>query len=297
MSIGWLRQPERGSRILVRFMIWMALSVGRSAARAVLFPICAYYLLFSREARSAIQPYLARILGRRVGSRDIFRQYHCFACTILDRVYFLAGHHTQFQITLQGVQSLKDRLVKGQGCLLLGCHMGSFEVVRAIGIAEHIEIKTLMYEQNALMMRDIFSALNPTIAETVIPSGFPDTMLRVKECLDRGGLVGIMADRLVRQEKAVVCKFLGKTAAFPRVPIWLASVLKVPTILFFGLYRGSNRYEVHFEFFAEEITIDSERRDQQLQEWTQRYVDRLEHHCRLAPDNWFNFYDFWGEQG
>ena len=28
----------------------------------------------------------------------------------------------------------------------------------------------------------------------------------------------------------------------------------------------------------------------------QRYADRLEHYCRLATDNWFNFYDFWEEQ-
>jgi predicted LPLAT superfamily acyltransferase len=25
----------------------------------------------------------------------------------------------------------------------------------------------------------------------------------------------------------------------------------------------------------------------------QRYVTRLEFHCRRAPYNWFNFYDFW----
>jgi predicted LPLAT superfamily acyltransferase len=23
------------------------------------------------------------------------------------------------------------------------------------------------------------------------------------------------------------------------------------------------------------------------------YVARIEHHCRNAPYNWFNFYDFW----
>jgi predicted LPLAT superfamily acyltransferase len=57
----------------------------------------------------------------------------------------------------------------------------------------------------------------------------------------------------------------------------LASVLKTPVILFFGLCRGGVRYEVHFELFAEE-------------------VHRLEHYCRLAADNWFNFYDFLEEQ-
>jgi len=25
-----------------------------------------------------------------------------------------------------------------------------------------------------------------------------------------------------------------------------------------------------------------------------RYIARLEHNCRAAPFNWFNFYDFWG---
>jgi predicted LPLAT superfamily acyltransferase len=79
--------------------------------------------------------------------------------------------------------------------------------------------------------------------------------------------------------------------------MWLASILKVPVILFFGLYRGGNRYEVHFELFADEVTIDRQHRNREIQHWTQRYTDRLEHYCRLAADNWFNFYDFWEEQG
>jgi predicted LPLAT superfamily acyltransferase len=50
------------------------------------------------------------------------------------------------------------------------------------------------------------------------------------------------------------------------------------------------------QLFAEEVTIDRRYRDQEVQQWTQRYADRLEHYCRLAADNWFNFYDFWEEQ-
>jgi len=29
----------------------------------------------------------------------------------------------------------------------------------------------------------------------------------------------------------------------------------------------------------------------------QRYADRLAHYARLAPYNWFNFYDYWEEDG
>lgn len=278
-------------------MIWMALSVGRPAARALLYPICAYYLVRSRRTRRAIRPYLIRALGRPIGWRDLFGQYHCFASTLLDRVYLLAGQYGRFDIDIRGLDVLKDRLARGRGCLLLGSHLGSFEVVRAIGLARRdVEIKVLMYEQNTPLIRDILRDLNPAVADAVIQAGSPDTMLRVKECLDRGGVVGILADRLLTQDQATPCTFFGKLARFPAGTMWLASILKAPVILFFGLYRGENRYEVHFELFADEVTIDRQHRDREIQQWTQRYADRLEHYGRLAADNWFNFYDFWEEQ-
>jgi predicted LPLAT superfamily acyltransferase len=297
VSVGWLRQRERGSRIAWQFMIWMALSVGRPAARALLYPICVYYLIFSSQSRRAIRPYLIRALGRPINWRDLYRQYHCFASTLLDRVYLLAGQGNRFNIDIQGLDVLKARLARGQGCILLGSHLGSFEIARALGLTQQdIEIKVLMHEQNTPMIRDFFRDLNPEVADTVIQAGSPSTMLRVKECLDGGGMVGILADRLVKQDQATPCKFFGELARFPAGTMWLASIVKVPVILFFGLYRGGKRYEVHFELFAEEVTIDRRHRDQEVQQWTQRYADRLEHYCRLAADNWFNFYDFWEEQ-
>jgi predicted LPLAT superfamily acyltransferase len=278
-------------------MIWMALFVGRPATRAFLYPICVYYLIFSKQACRAIRPYLIRALGGPISRRDLYRQYHCFASTLLDRVYLLAGQGSHFDIDIRGLDVLKDRVARGQGCILLGSHLGSFEIVRAIGLTQQdVEIKVLMYEQHTPMIRDLFRDLNPAVADAVIQTGSPNSMLRVKECLDRGGVVGILADRLLKQDQATACTFFGKLARFPAGTMWLASILKVPVILFFGLYRGGNRYEVHFELFAEEVTIDRRHRDREVQRWTQRYADRLEHHCRLAADNWFNFYDFWEEQ-
>ena len=278
-------------------MMWMALSVGRPAARALLYPVCVYYLVFSRQARRAIRPFLTRALGRPIGWRDLYRQYHCFASTILDRFYLLAGQYRRFDIDIRGSELLKERLARGRGCILLGSHLGSFEIVRAIGLSQpDLEIKVLMYEQNAPMIHNLFRDLNLPVAETVIQAGSPDTMLRVKECLDRGGIVGILGDRFLKRDQTTACKFFGTLAEFPAGTMRLLNIAKSPMMLFFGLYRGGNRYDVHFELFAEEVTIDRQHRDREIQQWTQRYADRLEHYCRLAADNWFNFYDFWGEQ-
>jgi predicted LPLAT superfamily acyltransferase len=73
----------------------------------------------------------------------------------------------------------------------------------------------------------------------------------------------------------------------------LTALVHCPVVLFFGIYRGGNRYEIYFENFAAEINLDRERRAGEIQSWMQRYAARLEYYARLAPYNWFNFYPFW----
>jgi predicted LPLAT superfamily acyltransferase len=83
-------------------------------------------------------------------------------------------------------------------------------------------------------------------------------------------------------------------ARFPAGPYRLAMALEAPIVLFFGLYRGANRYHILLEVLAD-ATAASWRSGPTAGQWVERYVRRLEHHARSAPYNWFNFYDFWNE--
>ncbi len=280
----------------MRLMAWVAQTLGRSVARALLYPICVYFLLGSGTTRRAIGRFRERTLGRPADWHELFRHYHAFASTILDRMYFLAARFDLFEIEMHGLEVLDRELAKGRGCILLGSHLGSFEAVRALGLSRReLEIRVVMDEQNAPLAREMIRELNPTVAQTVIQVGSVETMLQVKECLDKGGMVGIMGDRVMPNDQTVRCTFLGSEAQFPTGAIRLAHVVRSPVILFFGLYGGGNRYEVHLEFFSDEVRFSSEQRPTDLKLWTQRYADRLETVCRRAPDNWFNFYDFWDD--
>jgi predicted LPLAT superfamily acyltransferase len=294
MTVAWKAQQELGNRRIIRLMAWVALSWGRPFARALLYPICLYYLCRRNAAQRALRTYYARTLGRSPGWQDLFHHYHCFASTILDRLYFLRGHFDQFTITITGAETLNRALTGGRGCLLLGSHLGSFEVVRAVGLArEDIDIKVLMDEENAPLMRAFFREVNPAVADNVLQVGRLDTMLRVQECLDGGGIIGLMGDRLISKGQAVNCEFLGATAPFPSGTMRLAHAVRAPVVLFFGLYRGGNRYQVHLELLSDRVHLSPARREDDIRRWTQRYADRLAHYSRQAPDNWFNFYDFW----
>jgi len=294
MSQHWLSKPERGSKSLMRLMAWLALSMGRTPTRLLLHPICFYFFISSRATHKVLRKYFQRVLGRKTGLRDIYRHYHSFASTILDRIYFASGRYDLFDIEQHGTKIIRDCAERHQGCILLGSHLGSFEAMRSMGvIMGNLPIRVLMYEENAEKMRQITREICPEMADTIISIGPPESMLQVKEYLDEGGMVGILGDRVVSNDKAVKCNFLGHSAMFPVGPILLAATLKVPVVLCFGLYLGANRYQLHLELLGDRIQVSRENRASDLQYWVQQYASRLEHYCRKAPYNWFNFYDYW----
>ena len=53
MSGAWLEQRERGSLAAMRLITWITLTLGRRIGRALLYPICLYFIVFSPRASSA----------------------------------------------------------------------------------------------------------------------------------------------------------------------------------------------------------------------------------------------------
>jgi predicted LPLAT superfamily acyltransferase len=292
MSQGWLEQRERSTVAAVRLLVWVALALGRRAGRALLHPICLYYLAFSLRARRASRQYLARALGRVPTLSDVFRHYYTFASVALDRVFFLKGRFAQFDVSIEGEDILRDALAAGEGCLLIGAHIGSFEALRALGRDKAVRVNLVMYEDNARNVIAVSKAIDPTLAEAVIPLGSLDSMLRVAQRLERGEWIGVLGDRALDREGMVMAPFFGGLAGFPASPFRIAGMLRRPVVLMVGLYLGGNRYHLHFERLIAQDEFAQRDRDA-VERWVQRYAERLEHHCRKAPYNWFNFYDFW----
>jgi predicted LPLAT superfamily acyltransferase len=294
MSLHWIKQRERGSVLAMKLISWIAFTFGRRVSRLLLYPICLYYMLFARAGVRASRLYLTRVFGRPPTWSEVFQHHFVFASVLLDRAFVLSGRQPELDISEQNRSLVYNLADQGRGCLLLGAHMGSFDVTRKVG-QEHrrIEVNMMMYEENARKFNTVIESIGGRNRMKVIRIGEVDSLIRAKDRLDRGEWVGILADRAVDSDRLIRVPFLGETATFPAGPFLVASALKVPVVMFFCLYLGGNRYKEHFELFAEEITLNRSTREADLQNWVRRYAERLEHYCRLAPYNWFNFYDFW----
>lgn len=286
---GWTRNPERGSPGLVRFMAWLSVAVGRAASRIPLQLIILYFFATSPAARRHSRAYLRRCLGREPTFAERYRVFASFSTTIHDRVFFLKDRYDDFEVVVHGAE-----LLAGGGKLLMGAHIGSFEAMRATGRHHgHRKVSMAMYEENARRLNAVLAAINPHALADIVPLGHLDSMLALRARLEAGDLVGVLADRTLGDEPVVRIPFLGEPAAFPTGPMRMAAALRQPVFLMVGLYRGGNRYEVRFEPLADFSGGERADRDARVRAAIEAYVARLEHYCRAAPDNWFNFHDFW----
>ena len=129
----WVNRPERSNRLALRMIVWVALTLGRAAARALLYPICIYFLIFSPASLAASKKYLRKVLPRQPHLMDAFRHCHTFAACLLDRVFLFNDQYARFDVRVHGEDLLAEMIARDEGCFLLGAHMGSFEIIRALG--------------------------------------------------------------------------------------------------------------------------------------------------------------------
>jgi predicted LPLAT superfamily acyltransferase len=290
----WLSVAERGSVFGITFFVWLSTAFGRAPARFVLRFVVLYYVLFHASLRRVSADYWLRVCGG-VSFARIYAHVLRFAETALDRAFIVSGKHRYFRVTRTGSEHLQDLVARKRGAILLGAHLGSFEAMRVNADLHGFRINFLGYFKNARMLNAALGKIDPAATSRLIAiePAQVDFVLRVKERIEQGECVAIMGDRVGADGRAVSVDFFGAKADFPTGPYLLASILKCPIYLTFGLYRAPDRYDLFCEPFDLTPNVPRGDRDEALRGYAQKFAARLEHFVRMAPDNWFNFYDFW----
>ena len=291
----WRSHRERSTPFMVRLIVWLARHLPRKAVRPFLYPIVGYFLITSPAARAASADYLRRVCDREPRWVDHWRHFFFFASCTLDRIFLLSRRHAELDVAVDRPEEVRAAVARGNGCLLFVAHFGSAESLRLIGEQRQLPLSILLDRQHGRMLMELLEKLNPELAGSVIDASQrgPQLVLNLKEALQSGRMVGIMADRALASDRGVEVEILGGRARLPVGPWQLAHALQVPVVLGFGVYHGGNRYTAHFELFCESLRLPRDGREAAITDHAQRYARRLEHHVRRAPYNWFNFYEYW----
>jgi predicted LPLAT superfamily acyltransferase len=297
MSKQWQEQREHGNPFLLNLLMWIALNLGRRVIVALLYPIVFYYFLVATKARYASRLFLTRALQRAPQWWEIYRHLFVFAVVSIDRIYFLAGRGAYFDVRSYGQELVNG--YKERGCILLTSHLGSAEALRVTGVRdEALSIQILLDIQHNANALNLIQRLDPELASNMIDARTPGPtlVLKLSEAIEKGNLVGIMADRCAQGERTMAVEFLGKNAKFPQGVWQLASLLRAPVVACFGIYRGGRRYDLHFELISEQLGSNRADRPPAIAAGMSLYCTHLENFARTYPYNWFNFYDFWQDE-
>jgi predicted LPLAT superfamily acyltransferase len=304
----WSRLAERGSLLGLKTVFACYRLLGAKAARVLLYPIVAYFFLTGSKARAASLDYLQRVNRLRGGARpepgwrESFRHMLAFGQSGLDKLAAWMGGVSEVgepQVDFPNRPLFEQLLASGRGAVLIGAHLGNLEMTRALAVNERrVKVNAVVYTDHAERFNTLLRQANADFAVNLLQVSRlgPETAIMLKEKIDQGELVVIVGDRTPAagegQSRVSHIDFLGSPAPFAQGPFILASLLDCPVYLFFCL-READGYQIHIESFAERIELPRAQRQQRLEAYMQAYARRLEHYCLQAPDQWFNFYDFW----
>jgi predicted LPLAT superfamily acyltransferase len=293
---AWLARRERGSRLGIRAMMLATRVLGRRGGRALLRVIMLYFTLFAPAARRASRRWYERVTGRS----SFWTAYLlCFAEVAYDRLFLVRGELDHFEIEHDGTELLREAVSSGRGAILLGAHFGSFEAMRAAARDASLPINILAHNDNARMIAAFLDEVSGGQSKVRVIEIDPQArtyILEVQRCIANGELVAVLGDRLGLSDRSATVEFFGAPARFPTGPYIMASVLRCPVLLVFATYRSPRRYSLYCEQLAERVELPRKTREQATVAYVERYAQRLEHFARAAPDNWFNFFEFWSDE-
>jgi predicted LPLAT superfamily acyltransferase len=298
----WSDLRERGTILGMRVVLVARWLLGRRLCHALLYLIVGYFYLTDPKRRFYTRQYLARIRRLRgesePGWRDGLRLHVSFAEKMLDTVMAWQDPRRAGAFTTIGAELIEQRRDAGAGGLLIVSHLGNAELCRP-ALTERFgrEISILVHTKHALQYNELVArACRSAPARMIqVTETSPATAIDLQERIERGEWIAIAGDRTpVTGDgmRTAAVPFLGELARFPQGPYLLAAVIGCPVYLLFCLRDGIG-HRVIFEPFADRIVLPRRDKAAALTALAARYAARLEHHCLQAPEQWYNFFDFW----
>ena len=219
----------------------------------------------------------------------------------MDRALFWQNRFDRFKLDITGREHIVRLNETKTGALLVGAHMGNMDVLRALSIDRNLNLHVIMHRGNAVKINRLMERLGQHSSVNIIEMvpGDMNTIFELKSKLEQGDMVALLGDRPAPtgKDRTRNIPFLGHDAPIPESVWILASIFKCPVYLTVGLRTGLYRYRILAECLAERVELPRRDRAHHLDQYMRRYMTRLEELCQEHPFQWFNFYDYWCDDG
>ncbi|HEY6874498.1 MAG TPA: lysophospholipid acyltransferase family protein [Geobacteraceae bacterium] len=271
----------------------------------VLHPPCAlvtgglFYLLLT-EQRRGIRHNIRVITGKSRVERLVFATFYKYARNWTDVLLMMrVSGPALFALLIgkrEGGEHLENALARGNGAILVSPHLGNWEL-GGLGLAD------LGYTLNVLTFREEDERVNELREEVRSKRGIrfiyvdrndtsPLAIIEAVNALRRNEVLALLGDR-DGSSHTITVDFFGKPAHIPVGAAYLAMASGAPVLPVFVPLEGG-RYSTVME---EPIYFKGGHGEhgEAIREGTDRLLRVFERYIGRYPDQWYNFYDYWGK--
>ena len=308
-ATNWHDQPERAAGLIRMWAIFLTYRIfGKSFTKFVTFFIILCVYPWAKPVRDALMKF-ARLVGTVPSKKGTvpngtfaFKVMLNFSWAMVDKMDACCFMKNLPKMTVKG-----DKEWMRGGCFLLSTHVGCVEVLPALGKEFREEGSVPHVHAFQQMGRDVLYTSffmryldRPKLTLHAIEDIGVETAVEMKEAISHGEIVIMAGDRLpVGKSRTAALKhqFLGVECEFPKGTFRFARLMECPVYAISCVRIGWNAYEVEAKMLRDgalnEGTVPAgrESRDDGL---LGEYVSFLESAARRRPEQWFQFYDFFG---
>ena len=267
------------------------------------FVATGYFILFPGRVGNSTRIYKALYPDRHRFYHlwCAWRQFHNFTHVYQDR--FVLQDSKELNTTSEGMQHLKDAVLKGKGAILLMSHMGNWEMAAHLLKRELKDLRLLLYmgikqkEQLERLQKEALMQSGIRIIAVEKDGGSPMDLVEGNKFIESGGVISMTGDLVWKREQRLIpVQFLGREILLPEVPHVLALLSGAPIIIFFAFRTAKRRYR--FTMTEPLYLKAASRKDRNavIRKSAQAYARVLEETLRQHPLQWYHFRPFFEPQ-
>ncbi len=273
---------------------------GRRVAYLLLYIVVAYYVLFSRLARSRASHYLQR---RFPEAKGIKRLWHCYQMilglgkVLVDRAIVGILGPDSMQVDLVGRAELLKLRDEERGLIMMTAHVGCWQV--AMSALDFLDrpVHMLMRREDGDIDRHYHEHAGIECPYQVIdPTGYLGGTLEMLGVLKQGQVLCVMGDRPMGSDRSLVqVDFFGESISVPFSAYKIAATTGAPIVVFFSWKDSANSYRLKLAKVIRVPEIAGRKADL-FKPFALEFCTALEEYCEEHPYQFFNFFNMWLHQ-
>ncbi len=301
-GVAWHEQDEQSAgRWRMQFMWLMYAWFGKSAQKLVTIPVMLFIYPFARPAKRALRAFYQvlsefELVRQPPTTLNLFRHMLGFAWSLADKTDACTLKKNLPKMSVRddaGWRAFRTLVSERKGAFLISTHVGTIEVLPALAAKDsssspipHVHAFQQMGHDAVFtgMFMKHFDARALTL-HAVEDIGV-ETAVQMQEAIGRGELVLMAGDRVsAGSGKTLAHDFLGRPCRWPKGVFAFAKLMEAPVFFVTCVRTGWNAYECHFRLFEGNLSTA---------QLLDQYVDFLQTETLAHPEQWYQFYDFFG---